>query len=675
MKKIVNLKKEKEVKTAVIGFSWTTFFFGFFVPLFRKDWIHAIIFAVISFIVTLPIKKEILGIENQMMISLIFLAVSVILGVIFGFVYNRLYINGLLKKGWSSERAEDEKLLIENKFLSESRNKDIRQIRKEDRKANTNPKILTTIAAPKYESQSKEISVKKEGKRKEKLFFAGSIVGAVLLGTAALFFFLKDTEFNFLRKDNGNTVVINMNEEPVHLDSRNSNINVNGNIILGLLIEGATREKNNGEIVPALAESVEHSSDMKVWKIHLRKGIKWSNGEPIKAKDFLDGWSEDTGDENKLEDIKNENKILDDHTIEITLEKPLDYIDVNLSRYIYAPLNKKFFDKMGKSYGTTPKKTLYSGPYMLKEWKKGEEIVLVKNPHYWDKENIKVDKIIFRFLSTDKATEAFGKEEMDVTLVKTATGEKMKADPRIIKVKSGYNNKIDFNTEQFPFNNAKIRKAIVMAIKKDKNDSPKTILVSEKLDIMGLNKKYTDELPDYTPKYNPEEARKLLKEGMKELGIAEFPQMHITTSKGMDKKFIDEIIKKLQENLGIEALNDEISLGDMMEKRKKSEFSVIIASWLDTTADLTDLYITPLYNSNYNNSEYKKLINEVITMTDRNKKLENFKKMDAILAQDLPSALLYYYSDNYYIVNPRIKGLTIGTKGEQFSIRDIYVEK
>ena len=62
-------------------------------------------------------------------------------------------------------------------------------------------------------------------------------------------------------------------------------------------------------------------------------------------------------------------------------------------------------------------------------------------------------------------------------------------------------------------------------------------------------------------------------------------------------------------------------------------------------------------------------------MTDRNKKLENFKKMDAILAQDLPSALLYYYSDNYYIVNPRIKGLTIGTKGEQFSIRDIYVEK
>ena len=79
------------VKEAPVGFSWTTFFFGFFPALIRGDWLWALIICAATFVT--------FGIS----------------GIIFAFIYNRIYIQGLLKKGFKVKNYSGNKALIEQK--------------------------------------------------------------------------------------------------------------------------------------------------------------------------------------------------------------------------------------------------------------------------------------------------------------------------------------------------------------------------------------------------------------------------------------------------------------------------------------------------------------------------------------------------------------------------------
>ena len=96
-KKEITLSKEEEIKIVKIGFSWVTFFFGFLVPFYRKDWN------------TGWMLLTIMVISHMMLPLLMFLIL-----VIFSFLYNKIYINMLLKSGWRFATKDDE-ILWENK--------------------------------------------------------------------------------------------------------------------------------------------------------------------------------------------------------------------------------------------------------------------------------------------------------------------------------------------------------------------------------------------------------------------------------------------------------------------------------------------------------------------------------------------------------------------------------
>ena len=206
--------------------------------------------------------------------------------------------------------------------------------------------------------------------------------------------------------------------DPASLDysiaTRTSTTDVIGNVIDGLM-----ENDKYGNVVPSLAEDWSVSKDGLTYTYKLRKGVKWytSEGEEyaeVTAHDFVtglkhvaDGKSDGvsliqnsikgldaymTGETNDFSTVGV--KALDDYTVEYTLNKPESFWNSKVTTATMLPVNEEFLKASGKDYGAvTPAGILYNGPYILKTLTSKSLIEYEKNPNYWDKEKVKIEKV------------------------------------------------------------------------------------------------------------------------------------------------------------------------------------------------------------------------------------------------------------------------------------------
>ena len=189
--------------------------------------------------------------------------------------------------------------------------------------------------------------------------------------------------------------------------------------IIGNVIDGLMENDQYGNVVPSLAEDWSVSKDGLTYTYKLRKGVKWytSEGEEyaeVTAHDFVtglkhvaDGKSDGvsliqnsikgldaymTGETNDFSTVGV--KALDDYTVEYTLNKPESFWNSKVTTSTMLPVNEEFLKASGKDYGAvTPAGILYNGPYFLKTLTSKSLIEYEKNPNYWDKENVEIEKI------------------------------------------------------------------------------------------------------------------------------------------------------------------------------------------------------------------------------------------------------------------------------------------
>ena len=208
--------------------------------------------------------------------------------------------------------------------------------------------------------------------------------------------------------------------------------NITSNVIDGLM-----ENDRYGNFVPSMAEDWSVSQDGLTYTYTIRKDAKWytSEGEeyaPVKAQDFVTGlkYAADNKSEalylvqdsikgldayvkGKVKDFSEVGiKAIDDQTVQYTLNKPESFWNSKTTMGVLAPVNEEFLTSKGSDFAkaTDPSSILYNGPYLLKSLVAKSSVEFEKNPNYWDKDNVHIDKVKLSFWDgqdTNKPAETF----------------------------------------------------------------------------------------------------------------------------------------------------------------------------------------------------------------------------------------------------------------------------
>jgi oligopeptide transport system substrate-binding protein len=511
--------------------------------------------------------------------------------------------------------------------------------------------------------------------------------------------------------DNGNTggeklaadqtLRINLSAEPPTFDPAQAQ-DSQANTVLKLMYEGLTRMDESGQVIPAAAENWD--IDGTKYTFHLRKDAKWSNGDPVTANDFVFAWervlSPNTDpaapyayqlyylknaqeyNEGTITDFSQVGvKAVDDYTLEVELVAPTPYFLGLTSFYTFYPVHQSVKDDA--KWAVDPSKMIVNGAFTLTNWVKGQTIEVTKNESYWDKANIKLNKITMSLVNSS-ATELASYQNNELDRAGAPNGEiptdqipilkdQLKDELEIKGIASTYY--YEFNVTAKPFDNVNIRKAFAMAI--DRQAIVDNVTLGGQVPafgfvppgIKGLNDEYRNEHKDDYFTENVEEAKKLLEQGMKEEGYTKLPEITLTynSSEG-HKKIALAVADMWKKNLGVDVKTENQEWAVFIENRQNLNYQVARAGWsADYNDPMTfmDMWVTGGGNNDtgFSNEEYDKLIKEAKNSEDMALRDANFAKAEEILIKDNQVLMPIYYYTNVSATKPWLKGVVLDYSG------------
>ncbi|WP_346877461.1 MULTISPECIES: peptide ABC transporter substrate-binding protein [unclassified Clostridium] len=514
-------------------------------------------------------------------------------------------------------------------------------------------------------------------------------------------------------------IVYNLGADPKTIDPQ-LNSAVDGSTIIHNAFEGLMREDENSKIVPGTAEKYEVSDDGTVYTFHIRKDAKWSDGKPVVAGDFEYAWKralnpkvaaeyayqlfyikngaayynqEKVGDKvATAEDVGV--KVIDDNTLEVTLESPVPYF-LSLAAFpTYFPVRKDIIEGNEEKWTLKPDTYISNGPFKMSEWKEKESITFVKNENYWDAKNVKLETLEVRLID-DQITylNAFKSGEIDViesppqaeipTLLDEGTAKIYPYLGTYFYVINVSDKAKDVDPKAAEaLSNPKFRKALSLAIDRqlivDKvaqgGQAPATSYVPAGI-LDSIGKEFQK---DYSSKgANIEEAKKLLEEAGYPNGEGA-PTITFTFNTDQGHQNIAQAVQDMwKTNLGInvELKNEEWAV--FQDTRNNFQYSMARHGWIADYNDpmtFLDMWTTGngQNNAGYSNKEYDKLIAQAKVELDDAKRTELLHKAEDILMDESPIIPLYYYT-NVLCIDKNVKGTYKSPLG-QMEFRDAYVE-
>jgi len=277
--------------------------------------------------------------------------------------------------------------------------------------------------------------------------------------------------------------------EPESLDPHKTSTVYEAHVLRDLFL-GLVTEDAKSEVIPGAAESWTVSDDGTVYTFKLRQGATWSDGSPVTADDFVFAFQRlqdpKTAAEyaSMLQKVKNAKEVnagkmkpeelgvkaIDANTLEITLVAPTPYFLEVLTHQSTYPVSKAAIEKFGADW-VKPGNMVSNGAYTLAEWVPNDHIKLVKNPKFYDADNVKID--VVNYIPTEDRSSAmkrFEAGELDsyddlpteqLADLKAKFGDEVRVDPYL----GTYYYAI--KTDKAPWDNVELRNAISMAIDRD----------------------------------------------------------------------------------------------------------------------------------------------------------------------------------------------------------------
>ena len=463
----------------------------------------------------------------------------------------------------------------------------------------------------------------------------------------------------------------------------------------------------NNEAVPGQAESWTTSEDGLTWVFTMRDGLKWSDGSELNAKDFeysfkrmanpntaapyaetclgmIDGFEEAAGfpdaDGNPTvepnPDALNVKASDDGKTLTIVLGYPCSYFDKIAAFAAMSPVQKATVEANGDAWCTSPDTYVCNGPYMITEWTPSERIVLTKNPNYvggWDSSKIVSESITLLLLEDSSASYA-AYNSGEAVLIKDVPTDEI---PSLTKAEDGGDFYVDtilgtyyvsLNLKRDAFKDAKVRKALSLAIDRDyvantimqgTYSTADSIVGPGIVDEKG-NFHDNGNAPYISADYeaNLAEAKKLLAEAGYPNGEG-YPTIEYSCNDAGYHVPLAEYLQQAWGDLGITLTISKMEWSSFTAARRAGEYDVARNGWVmdyNDPSNMLDLFCSGNGNNDgkYSNPEFDAAI-EASRVADSAEHFAQLHKAEDILMEDTGCLPIAYYND-YWLQSPALKG-------------------
>ena len=474
----------------------------------------------------------------------------------------------------------------------------------------------------------------------------------------------------------------------------NSAIDASNTIIT--IFEPLLLINENNEVIGGQAESWEASEDGLTWTFTMRDGLKWSDGTYLTAKDFeysfkrmanpdtaapyaetclgmIDGFdAAQAGDPDAL-NVKASD---DGKTLTIVLSYPCSYFDKMAAFAAMSPVQQATVEANGDSWCTSADTFVSNGPYMITDWTPSERIVLSKNPNYvggWDSSKIVSDTITLLLLEDSSASFA-AYNSGEAVLIKDVPTDEI---PSLTKAEDGGDFYVDtilgtyyvsLNLQRDAFKDAKVRKALSLAIDRDyvantimqgTYTTADSIVGPGIVDESGYfhdngNAPYIS--ADYEA--NLAEAKKLLEEAGYPNGEG-YPTIEYSTNDAGYHVPLAEYLQQAWGDLGITLTINKMEWSSFTPARRAGEYDVARNGWVmdyNDPSNMLDLFCTSNGNNDgkYANPDFDAAI-DASRVADSAEHFAQLHKAEDILMEDMGCLPIAYYND-YWLQSPTLKG-------------------
>lgn len=495
--------------------------------------------------------------------------------------------------------------------------------------------------------------------------------------------------------DAAKTISLNAGMEPTGLNTLTSTYAIEFSLFKHMY-ENLVTLDDDDNTVPGAAESWDYDEDTLTYTFHLRKDGVWTNGDPVTAKDFEFAWSQalnpDVASDYAyfLYFIKNAEKyfngevawdevgvkVVDDYTLEVTMEQPTPYALFLFSFGTLAPINQRFYEAVGADlYSTEAQYFCTNGPFALTEWSHNDKIVMQKNDAWHGAADVEVEEIDWKIITdANAALSSFLAGDLD--MVGLGTGELIKqaeaAGATIQSYTDGTSFYIYFNNNDQYLSNVNLRRALFNAIDEQKeidtvwqNDNePMTSFTAPGVSATD-GTSFAGKVGElYAPSRDQEKAKEYLATALSELGCTvDDLSAHLSIDCGDSATSIAEASfyqEQWRQVLGIEVTVNSMITKQGSQNRKTGNYVMSITGWGPDYNDpntFLDLWVTDGGNNQtgFSNERYDELIDLAAKETDLEKRESYFIECEQIIADQLPIGPAFWRAPSY-ACSDKIKG-------------------
>ena len=463
---------------------------------------------------------------------------------------------------------------------------------------------------------------------------------------------------------------------------------------INAMIECLYRDDENDVPQPAGAETVDISDDKLVYTFHLREDATWSNGDPVVATDYEFAWQQALNPKvasdyaymlyfihnaepyfnGEVEWSEVGVKVIDDHTLEVTLDNPLPYATDLFAFPTLAPINQKFYEEVGADkYATDAEYFCCNGMYELTEWSHNSEIVFEKREEYWNADAVGPDEIVYKIITDSQAgLNSYLSREIDYTDLDSGEvvqqAEAAGFEVGVKPARSSYY--LIVNTEDEFMSNQNLRLALAYSIDKQalidtvyQNDNqpmtsftPPAIYGAAGADGPTFQEALLEERGEMYPASGDlEKAQEYLQAALEELGctVDELNLSIDCADDSLRRNCATFLQEQWRQNLGIE----NIAVNSMQTKqvsanRQSGDYCMSLGGWspdYNDAINFLDLWVTDGGNNDsfWGNEEYDNLIAQATAEADVEVRQQYLFDAEEILAAEMPIIPLYWQCQNY----------------------------